>query len=63
LFMLFNFLIRISEHPPRADTSAIIDINLKEEDRQEAGVSVEVSREWARFAMHYATSTHTSLVV
>ena len=52
-----------------ADTSAVIGINLKEEERQEAGVSVGASgsgeREWARFAMHYylpprqgPTSTH-----
>ena len=30
LFMLFNFLIRISEHPPRADKSAIIGIKLSD---------------------------------
>src|SRR5437764_361184 len=46
-----------------ADTSAVIGINLEEEERQEAGVAVGASgelreREWARFAMHYATSTH-----
>ena len=28
--MLFNFLSRISEHPPRADKSAIIRINLSD---------------------------------
>ena len=28
--MLFNFLIRISEYPPRADKSAIIRINLSD---------------------------------
>ncbi len=30
----------------RADKSAIIRINLKEEERQEAGVSVGASGEW-----------------
>ena len=28
--MLFNFLIRISEYPPRADKSTIIRINLSD---------------------------------
>jgi hypothetical protein len=38
--MSFHKIMRIAEHPRRADKSAIIRINLSREVRQEAGRSV-----------------------